>query len=332
MPSPKSGLVPNLDFVRACAVLLVLFDHTFLKLGITSVGRVDMNWIGRTGVLFFFVHTCCVLMMSLERHKGERFFADFYLRRAFRIYPLSITAVLLAMIPPHRPVLTHMEWFSNLALIQNLTFSKDALEPLWTLPLEVQMYLFLPFVFLLARRSRTLWPLLGLFALSIPIAVLVPLHIARANVFAFAPAFLPGVIAYWLFRHRKPGLPAWGLGVAIACITLVFVHHANWNYSAWLCCLALGCVVPFFRQIETPWINAPAFYTAKYSYGIYLSHALLLVWMQPTWKTVPLYLAAVAAGSVACYHLIEHPMVRLSQRLTARPNSKATDVASHSPA
>src|ERR1700722_3087929 len=153
----KSGMIPNLDFLRACAVLFVLVDHTLNSLGIHAIGGSDMNWLGRTGVLFFFVHTCCVLMMSLDRYQGDALFSAFYVRRAFRIYPLSIVAVLAAMMPPHALALRPWEWLSNLALIQNLTFGRDAFGNIWSLPLEVQMYLFLPFIFLLVRRSKTLW-------------------------------------------------------------------------------------------------------------------------------------------------------------------------------
>jgi peptidoglycan/LPS O-acetylase OafA/YrhL len=332
MPPHKSALVPNLDFLRACAVLFVLVDHTLLAFNINAIGGLEMGWLGRTGVLFFFVHTCCVLMMSLERHKGERFYSDFYLRRIFRIYPLSILAVLLAMIPPHNPKLTRLEWLSNLTLTQNLTGSHDAIGPLWTLPLEVQMYFFLPFVYLLVSRAKSLRPMIALLVAAVVIAVLLPSQMGYVKVFKFAPAFLAGAIAYWLFRNRSAFLPAWGLAVTIAVIAIAFLSHPDLEFSAWLACFVLGVIVPFFRQIQNRYINATAFQIAKYSYGVYLSHALLLTWMRPTVAMIPLYLVAVAGASVASYHLIEHPMVRLSQKLTARPNSRAAEMTSHSAA
>jgi peptidoglycan/LPS O-acetylase OafA/YrhL len=51
---------------------------------------------GQLGVLLFFIHTSLVLMMSLARlEKSEGgLAARFYIRRAFRIYPLAIVAVL----------------------------------------------------------------------------------------------------------------------------------------------------------------------------------------------------------------------------------------------
>ncbi len=326
--NPKSSLIPNLDLLRASAVLFVLVDHTLFGLGMHWIGKTDMEWLGRLGVLFFFVHTCCVLMSSLERHKGRGLVWRFFVRRAFRIYPLSIVAVLLAMILPHAPALRTSQWLSNLALAQNLTLSPDAFGTLWSLPLEVQMYFFLPFLFLWVRHSQKLWPLLGLFAISIPVAFWQPHHVARASVLAFVPAFLPGVIAYWLFRQRWQRLPGWGVPILIGLITVAFLGHPGWSFPAWAACLALGVTIPLFRQISSAAVNRVTFQLAKYSYGIYLSHSLLLMWMPLTWRTLPIYLLLVAAASVAAYHAVEYPLIRLGQHFT-RDTTSAPPMAAH---
>ena len=87
----------NLDFLRSVAVLLVLFDHLFMAAGLAD--RYPFVWsMGHLGVLMFFVHTSLVLMLSLERSEEKssgHLFRDFYIRRAFRIYPLSIACVVL---------------------------------------------------------------------------------------------------------------------------------------------------------------------------------------------------------------------------------------------
>ena len=54
------------------AVLLVLFDHTLKFLGFEHLGSTPIDWAGRIGVAFFFVHTSLVLMLSLERSKLAR--------------------------------------------------------------------------------------------------------------------------------------------------------------------------------------------------------------------------------------------------------------------
>ena len=81
---------PNLDFLRASAVLIVYLFHLI----ITTNTRLP-DYLGQFGVLLFFVHTSLVLMFSLERIEATEgsFFLTFYLRRLFRIYPLSIFCV-----------------------------------------------------------------------------------------------------------------------------------------------------------------------------------------------------------------------------------------------
>jgi len=88
----------NLDFLRSVAVLLVLVNHLFMAAGLAERFPVVYD-AGRLGVLMFFVHTSLVLMLSLERsseRNSGNLFRGFYIRRAFRIYPLSIACVLLA--------------------------------------------------------------------------------------------------------------------------------------------------------------------------------------------------------------------------------------------
>jgi peptidoglycan/LPS O-acetylase OafA/YrhL len=62
-----------------------------------------------------------------------------------------------------------------------------------------------------------------------------------------------------------------------------------------------------------------AFHIAKYSFGIYLGHSLLLRWIPMSWAVLPVYLICVAAVSVASFHFVEEPMIRFGQRLTADP-------------
>jgi peptidoglycan/LPS O-acetylase OafA/YrhL len=147
---------PNLDLLRAVAVLFVLFSHVFR----TAYGHATpaSYAMGQLGVMIFFVHTSLVLMQSLERQdaSGTALFKRFYIQRICRIYPLSMTLVLgvYFLMDQHW---TYYELFTNLALVQNLTYTRLMSDPLWSLPLEVQMYFMLPFLFVFFRNRPIKW-------------------------------------------------------------------------------------------------------------------------------------------------------------------------------
>ena len=90
----------NLDLLRSLAVLLVFADHLCMCLHIEHFHGWDLPSMGIAGVFMFFVHTSLVLMWSLERKPHT---LDFYIRRVFRIYPLAVTALTVALIT-HLPV------------------------------------------------------------------------------------------------------------------------------------------------------------------------------------------------------------------------------------
>ena len=308
----------NLDFLRACAVLFVVFDHTVkYTFGVEHLGFVSMHYLGRLGVLFFFVHTSCVLMMSLERQNGEGLFGRFYVRRAFRIYPLSIIAVAAALVGPRAPSLSPDVWVANFALVQNFTGNENAFGALWSLPIEVQMYLLLPFCFLLATRFRSIVPLFSLWAVATGLA-LEPHINWHLGPLLYAPCFVPGVIAYVLFKRRVSRVPAILWPVAIAFITLAFLYRPSLGWQACVTCLALGTLAPFFHQLRHSIVTSAAAQIAKYSYGIYLSHNLLLIWMRPTARTLPLFLLVLAAVSILSFHTVEQPLIRLGQQFTKK--------------
>src|SRR5690242_10083259 len=102
----KVGQDSNLDVLRSVAVLSVFLTHALQVMAGNTFGDhlaygMDTYSLGRIGVLIFFVHTSLVLMESLERTAtklcGWPLIRYFYIRRAFRIYPLSIFLILLAM-------------------------------------------------------------------------------------------------------------------------------------------------------------------------------------------------------------------------------------------
>jgi len=322
---------PNLDLLRAVAVLFVLFSHVFR----TAYGQATpaSYAMGQLGVMIFFVHTSLVLMQSLERQQvgGSALFKRFYIQRICRIYPLSITLVLAIYFLADQQW-TYFELFTNLALVQNLTYTRLMSDPLWSLPLEVQMYFMLPFLFVFFRHRPVKWLLL-FWLVSLPIGMLPKLFMPRLEVFAYVPCFLGGVVA-WRLQGRER-LPAWLWPLALAIASLAYILFAETRanyYSRWAVCMALGLTIPWVQQLATPLLNQASKTIAKYSYGIYLFHypmlALcfdVLTGLHPAlqWS---LFWALMVVLPYAGYHLIEHPMIKVGTAWRERKSVAASQL------
>jgi len=325
---PRS--LPNLDLLRSLAITLVVVDHVALSAGRTHLGPFAAGWIGVSGVFLLLVHTSLVLMWSLERRPHA---LDFYIRRVFRIYPLALVAIALAAFT-HAPVGgTVDQWFqrtpldakvlvSNALLFQNLTRQPSVINVLWSLPLEVQMYILLPALFFLTARTRALWPLL-LFWLVTVAACIALFPRTALNLATAIPLFLPGVMAYVGFRRWQPRLPSWALPLVVLLLLSAFWLRPSIHYG-WALALAVGLLLPLFRQIDAGWLIRISHNVAMYSYGVYLVHPFALVlgfyWLPGKSFALQLSIAllATAAGSVAAYHLIEKPLIDLGARVAGR--------------
>ena len=92
---PRLEFAANLDILRSVAVSLVLLDHVLETMSAEhpALQFHPYDWCaGRLGVLMFFVHTSLVLNFSMARLRagGLDLLRSFLVRRAFRLYPLSI--------------------------------------------------------------------------------------------------------------------------------------------------------------------------------------------------------------------------------------------------
>lgn len=332
----------NLDVLRALAVLLVLGSHV-AAMQVSSPWAVRVvSDLGQEGVVLFFVHTALVLMASLERitargSGGWRRARDFYIRRAFRIYPLAIFTVVLVVAtrtpfhpaPPfaspfEAPTLGRL--LANLTLTTNLFNAKPVSGPLWSLPLEVQMYVALPLAFALIIRASALRAI-GIFFLALGLGF-VALQIGPPlQALQYAPCFVAGVMAFWLLRRVTPTLPGWiwlfGLMLLVWLTHLLLPSQASNPGRGWPLAIAIGIAIPFVKNLDDSIFVRAAHVVCTYSYGIYLIHLPLLAWTLLRMNGVPLPLryATFAIGIVLIpallYHLLEQPMIRLGARIAS---------------
>jgi peptidoglycan/LPS O-acetylase OafA/YrhL len=319
--------LPNLDFVRSVAVISVVVEHTLLALGISRVGPYEIKYLGVLGVLVFFVHTALVLMWSLER---KPYALDFYIRRAFRIYPLAWAAIAIAWIfhAPTGGTQDHFFAYANptwgLVVFQAMLIQDvkvKLLGVMWSLPYEVEMYLFLPAIFFFVRQTFSLWPLLLMWLAVLINTVGVP---SSGHNFAVAVGyFLPGVMAYVGFGRWEPRLPGWMLPLFLLTMWSIFLYRFDYH-RGWFFCIIVGLTLPLFHQMRSNWVRGASRVIARYSYGVYLMHPFAIVIgmyllrgrslpVQLVGELIPLVVLPVVA-----YHVLEHPMIRVGSRLAAR--------------
>lgn len=338
---------PNLDLLRSVAVSTVMIDHLVPTL--VYKGFLVPSWlsamtahVGQAGVLAFFVHTSLVLMYSLRRmERGSTTRTDlaarFYVRRAFRIYPLAIAVIVLvlatsmpAMTWRETPPITSKIILANVLLIQNLWTGQSVLGPLWSLPYEVEMYALLPLGYFVAVRKDGPPLLTAALATACLLGFAVAFAFGgRTNLAGYMPCFICGVLCFSLRTRQKPQWSAssWPIFIAglffIYCVVhLWFANPVFW--IGWIFCLVLAIAINQFRQSEHAATNWWFEQIAKYSYGLYLFHvpALYLVFdvlhVGSASLGVLAYVTASIAASVVAYHLLEHPFIAFGQRLTAR--------------
>ena len=148
---------PGLDFLRALAIIVVVAYHAAL-FGFKLPGRIDrFGWIGVD--LFFVLSGYLIggqLLASLERDQPLKL-GRFFTRRALRIMPAYFAVLAIYFLLPswrEYPEMSQPLW-KFLLSVQNIALhGGTAFSHAWSLAVEDQFYLALPFLLLfLHRRS-----------------------------------------------------------------------------------------------------------------------------------------------------------------------------------
>lgn len=161
--------LPQLDGVRAIAVLLVVWHHF-------APAHANPGVLGAVGVGLFFVLSGFLITRILLNCRDKidqgkstpgRMLKQFYVRRFLRIFPLFYgTIAILWVFDVHgfrERVWWHLTYLSNI-LFSIREFPKGSYFPLerhfWSLAVEEQFYLFWPFLILFAPRRILGWLIL----------------------------------------------------------------------------------------------------------------------------------------------------------------------------
>ena len=168
----------QLDALRGLAVIAVILCHTLPS---TYLGNWDLTEIGSFAVYAFFVLSGFLITSLLLGAKDEWRNSDeslispilnFYIRRALRLYPvyyITLGVACLLNVPNIRSeIWFHVFQASNWLYANDVDYWTWGLH-FWTLAIEAQFYLVLPWlVFVLSTRNleRVFWLMLAVGAIS----------------------------------------------------------------------------------------------------------------------------------------------------------------------
>jgi peptidoglycan/LPS O-acetylase OafA/YrhL len=366
-PNPDGPRISTLDGLRGFLALGVVFHHgavyhQYLLDGIWHAPPSQFyDLIGPVGVAMFFMITGYLFWTRLVEHKGRVDWLQLYVGRAFRIGPLYLFAIAVALaiiaarsgfdlkVPPIEFAKQLSHWlalgFLKLPDINDYDYSSLVLANVtWTLRFEWAFYASLLLLAVVAGRGKLHLP----FAAAALIVCLVfvavhaqPTH--NAYMTAYAAQFLLGMTSGSLIREgmagRIPDKLASLIAAALMCV--VFIGFDSVFHSVALVLIGIvfyliasGCSL--FGLLT----GRPARRLGDVSYGIYLLQGLVFTlvfssaWARSIalssplghWCIVLLCATLLVALATATHVLIERPGIELG-KLIAQTLNKWTNEA-----
>ncbi|AYG62415.1 acyltransferase [Rhizobium jaguaris] len=361
MNAAMPKVIRDIQVLRAIAITLAIFSHlSWLKIAWYSQLNKNFNpWVGVD--LFFaisgFVIGRELLEMKSRNERKAAFFSAFWIKRVFRILPSAwfwATFALAATMAPYvfdgagylAGTLPEYGWM--MLQIGNVHYAMCTptcgggsvfYTAYWSLGLEEQFYLVLPFVVWFSGRNTLVGILFGVIALQFFVGrphdppnalwyfradalawgVLIAIAANEAN-FQLPKQRIMYVIAGAILIAAMTVVPSTGLGMSTALVAvfaagLVYIGSRNRNY------FEAGRLSPIVQ-----WLGARSF-------GLYLVHLPaigLTHWIMTNplagaepydaLSLLPLVIASALAGCAAefNYRLLERPLRKVGRRIAQR--------------
>lgn len=310
----------SLDGLRGIAALAVVLSHVANMTWMPEIDKRDpvfYEWLlwhlGAPAVDIFLVLSGYVITKSLLRTPQK--YTDYLISRMIRLYPVAWTAVLIGMTVRAMDLSPIIGMTSSLAFDENLG-AKDILgfmtmiapmpnygavnPPLWSLVLEMQAALMMPFLAKIARQNVVY---LGIFAFMI---MFVMVEVTRT----VYPIYFSGFVVGTILAAKEDSIPAAPRPYAILAVAtiMLFMRHYLSSLdigdpsfripvaiaaSGILIAILQGAGKAFFESRLVQWFG-------NISYPLYAVHwPIMAAFTMMVGKTMGIATAAIASIPIA---------------------------------
>jgi peptidoglycan/LPS O-acetylase OafA/YrhL len=348
--APRKRRIPELDGIRGIAILLVLVGHYCSRIQ----ADFELFTLASLGVNVFFVLSGFLIGgIILDEHRDPGFVASFYRRRTARILPIYFMVVAAAFAAQAAsagqpwsdrllPAWIYFTFTTNFALAE-YGQTGFMLNPTWSLAVEEQFYLAMPFLMIVTPKKR-LPLLLGVLGVSaIFLRWMLASNIAATEVLlpCRMDSLLIGVAAALLQRSTDL-LPYATLLLAAALVPLLanlglaaLSHEAAAVFEPTGFALATALLMLSAinggiaaAPLRTSWLR----FFGEISYGLYLIHEPIRVqltgWLlgktilTPGLDRIPVTLLALVLSvgiATVSWRRFEQPIIEWARRRGQRP-------------
>jgi peptidoglycan/LPS O-acetylase OafA/YrhL len=305
---------PELDVVRFLAFLLVFFCHALPHGGDLRVDGILKGYATafyasaiacNFGLSLFFTLSAfliCELLLRERETAGTVRVKQFYIRRVLRIWPLyylglAIGAVVMFLPGGHPGEVIKLGWFAILVGAWSTAIHgwiNNPVVPLWSISVEEQFYLFIPWILkYFNHKSLYGFCLMLIFVANFWLyylgGALASENRIWANSFVQFECFAAGILLCLILHGQLPRIATWQRPALLLCAGCcwffsIYSLHAvfgdtygnpgSWSLIGGYALAALGSVFVLvaFLGINPKFLPGWAIYLGRISFGLYVYH------------------------------------------------------------
>lgn len=311
-----------LDGIRAVAILIIVWYHFWQQSWLAPVlGDLNLDWLIRNGsilvdLMILLSGFCLFLPYARAMVYGDTTdtAGEFYIKRVARIAPSYYLSILIVLLCFAIPLGEYMGDTNFLAkdIMSHITFTHNLFDDvmrgshlngvLWTVGVEVQLYLIFP---LLAKWFRR-WPIqtyVGMLAVGLSGTWLISSHFneqTRAlfvnQTVTFIAVYANGMLGAWLYmrytKWRKKKTMAEAIVATAAAVGSIVIF---WQLCEWR----------MQSDSETKWQVDNRFLLSLVFLVFILATMLAHKWFRKIWDNhVMVFLAAISFNFYICHQYI----------------------------